>query len=270
MTNSNVNGPEEVIDDTLNELIFDDVFLTELSRGADPSGGTDPLADLLLSLHDEISADMPAAPTLEELGVTLPEATEEPAGDVIDLGAQRSKRRRLGKFGSGLIGAAAATLLIAASGSAIYAAKEGSVLYGAKQQVFKTTDHAAVVELASKLEEANSLTKSGDVEGARAILAEAQDLVNQLNEGKQASAQPKNDKAQPQVAPTTVTVTEAPPSQEPVTTTVTVTVEPAAPIVAPPQTQNPQPSPLVEPPSDGGSPSAPASPPELQVPDEYR
>lgn len=270
MTNSNVNGPEEVINEALNELIADDVFLTQISRGADPSDGADPLADLLLSLRDEISADMPAAPTLEELGVNPTEADKEPADSVIDLGAKRAKRRRFGTLTSGFIGAAAATLLIAGCGSAIYAAKEGSVLYGLKQQVFKSTDHAAVVELASKLEEANSLTKSGDVEGAKEVLAEVQDLVSQLNAGKQAAAQPKPEKTQPQAATTTVTVTEAAPTQEPITTTVTVTVEPAAPIVAPPQVQNPQPSTSVEPPSDGGSPSAPAGPPDLQVPEEYR
>ncbi len=273
MTNSNVNGPEEDISETLDELLLDDDFLTQLSRGTDPSGGTDPLAELLLSLQDEVNADMPAAPTLEELGVVLPVVADaEPeTGGVIDLGAERKKRRGPSKIASAFIGAAAATLLIAAGGSAIYAAKEGSVLYGLNQQLFgATTDQAAVVELASKLEEANSLTKSGDVEGAREILAEAQALVDQLHAKESPAVQPKPEKTQSvQSSPTTVTVTATPENQEPVTTTVTVTVEPAAPIVAPPQTQAPQPTASVEPPAGDPQPSAPAEPP-LEVPDEYR
>ena len=94
--------PQQGVAEQLQPLVDDDAFLTTLSEGTDPSDGSDELAGLLLELRGDVEKQMPPAPLIEG-------AEEEP--EVISLGAAR--RRRSKPFMHGLIGAAAATLLIA-------------------------------------------------------------------------------------------------------------------------------------------------------------
>ena len=207
------------------------------------------------------------------------------ADNVIDLDSRR--RWGLGRIASGLIGAAAATLVLAGAGGAVISAQEGSPFYGLHQKLFGEragADKAAVIELASKLEEVTNRTNKGDVKGAQQSLQEAQKIVDKLHNGQdKAEAQQKVDNTKTTV--TTVTVTPPAPSPAPAqTTTVTVTVEAVPPAVAPVQTQQQQPQNAATPtqvapvrPSDGAQapgaePSqgqAPADPP-LQLPDEFR
>lgn len=208
---------------------------------------------------------------------------DDDADNVIDLNSRR--RWGLGRIASGLIGAAATTLVLAGAGGAVMSAKEGSPFYGLHQKLFgERADKAAVIELASKLEEVTNRTNKGDVKGAQQSLQEAQKIVDKLHNGQdKVEAQQKVDNTKTTV--TTVTVTPPAPSPAPAqTTTVTVTVEAVPPAVAPVQTQQQQPQNAGTPtqvapvrPSDGAQapgaePSqgqAPADPP-LQLPDEYR
>ena len=203
------------------------------------------------------------------------------------IGLDSHRRWGLGRIASGLIGAAAATLILAGAGGAVISAQEGSPFYGLHQKLFGEragADKAAVIELASKLEEVTNRTNKGDVKGAQQSLQEAQKIVDKLHNGQdKAEAQQKVDNTKTTV--TTVTVTPPAPSPAPAqTTTVTVTVEAVPPAVAPVQTQQQQPQNAATPtqvapvrPSDGAQapgaePSqgqAPADPP-LQLPDEFR
>ncbi|WPF66554.1 MULTISPECIES: hypothetical protein [unclassified Corynebacterium] len=47
------------------ELEFSDALLTELSQGIDRSGGTDPLAGMLLELRSDVDKPMPEPPLLQ-------------------------------------------------------------------------------------------------------------------------------------------------------------------------------------------------------------
>ncbi|GAA1475099.1 hypothetical protein P4N68_05350 [Corynebacterium felinum] len=305
-----------------------DAFLTDLSRGVDRSEGEDLIAGLLLELRDYAHADMPAPPTLVDLGLEKPceqgseeDCADEPkefdehagdhaddtsmlpvvaeapdaelkpetetAGDVIDFAAQKQKRQRdhtrrgFGRIASGFVGAAAATLIIAGGGTAVFNAGEGSPLYGLNQRFFGGTsavdkEHkATVVELASTLEEVTSRTESGDVEGARQLLEQAQEMVNRLNEGDRNKMQPKVDRADVQLS--TITVTP-PPVTETVTTTITLTPEPSprppAPVQVPTSEPNVDDIPAI-PSSIAPVPGEPQPPTlvedrPLTVPEEYR
>src|SRR5699024_9468788 len=125
------------------------------------------LAALFLELREDVERPMPAAPKVED-------ADLEP--EIISLASARKRRRRNRPFMSGLIGAAAATVLIAGSGAAIYNAGPGSPLYGMNQSLFSSSDDA-FVELASTLEEMDAAAASGDLAGTRALLEEARDLA---------------------------------------------------------------------------------------------
>ena len=211
---------------------------------------------------------------------------DDDADNVIDLDSRR--RWGLGRIASGLIGAAAATLVLAGAGGAVISAQEGSPFYGLHQKLFGEragADKAAVIELASKLEEVTNRTNKGDVKGAQQSLQEAQKIVDKLHNGQdKAEAQQKVDNTKTTVTTVTVTPPAAPSPAPAQTTTVTVTVEAVPPAVAPVQTQQQQPQNAATPtqvapvrPSDGAQapgaePSqgqAPAEPP-LQLPDEFR
>lgn len=191
----------------LQPLVDDDAFLTELSLGNDPSKGDDPLAALLLELRDDVNRQMPPAPVIEG-------ADQEPA--VISLDNVR-KRRRVSPLFSGLVGAAAATLVIAGGGAAIHNAGPGSPLYGMNQQLFGA-DNPDMVELASTLDAIEDSAAKGDIDNTRKLLDDAR---KQLREKE--SRQGTSDTSR---APRTVTETE---TAKPVTTT--VVPEPAAPSV---------------------------------------
>ncbi|NLA55227.1 MAG: hypothetical protein GX859_02835 [Corynebacterium humireducens] len=226
----------------LKPLMDDDAFLTELSQGLDPSDGTDELAALFLELREDVEKQMPPAPLIEG-------ADEEPV--VISLAARRRARRGR-PFVSGLIGAAAATLVIAGSGSMIYNATPGSPLWGMSSALF--SDRAAVVELAGTLEEIDSRAAEGDIDGTRELLEEARRVVQNLRDAQSPTEQqtprepgttvtatttatlPGETLAPEPVDPTTETVTET--AHQTTTATVTVTQGP------PPIRDNPLPNPV--------------------------
>lgn len=266
----NEDAPTADVTDQLKPLVDDDAFLTELSRGVDPSDGQDELSVLLLELREDVEKQMPPAPVIEG-------ADEEPA--VISLGERRRRRGR--PILSGLIGAAAATLVIAGSGAALYNATPGSPLWGVSSALFD--DRAAVVELAGTLEEMDSRAAEGDMDGTRALLVEARNLLDGMREQDRVQ---QDTRATPAPSPVPTTVTEqAEPAEtpEPVTETATVTdvqtetaTETAVATVtvtqAPPIRDNPLPNPNPNPtgqPTQPGEPTAPTTslaPPQTQSP----
>ncbi|KQB84225.1 hypothetical protein [Corynebacterium oculi] len=135
------------------ELEFSDAFLTELSRGIDRSEGTDPLAGMLLELRSDVDKPMPEPPRLQ--------------AQVVDM----RSRRRVRPLFVGLVGAAAATLVIAGSGAVLLNAGPDSPLYGLSTKLFPRQDASPdVVELAGTLEEMNSLAERGDMDGVRLLI----------------------------------------------------------------------------------------------------
>lgn len=289
------NGGEQ-----LKMLLDDDAFLTDLSRGVDPSRGSDPLAGLLLELGREASAPMPAAPDLATL---LPElggpdsGTTEFAGapggvgaadsaeqredaTVVPLRSRKRSRHRAGASGGsrvspfvhGLLGAAAATLVIAGGGTAVYNAGPDSPLYGVNRQIFGGTEGPSVVELASTLEEVDSRTANGDVEGARELLEQARAMLNDMNQRQ--NQQPRTPAPKPTTETVTATTTEesspeqVTPTPETVTETHTEVQTVTSTVVVQPPVQSPQPvpSPPTEPTPDpgvgAGSPAGDATPSE--------
>lgn len=228
-------------------VLADDALCDALSHGVDTSAGEDPLAGLLLGLKADVDAPCPPTPNLDELlpdhsaaptttfaavtkisserdsvasaapgGVT----TEHTPAEVVDLTSRRTPKHRVGWLGAGLTGAAAATLIIAGGGALIHSAEPGDPLWGLNEAIF--SHHAAVVELASTLEEADSRNASGDVQGALQLLEQAKAMAQQMNANQVKKI----------VTPTTVEVTITPP---PTTQTVTETLVPE-PTTAPPST----------------------------------
>lgn len=241
-------------------VVADDDFLTAISRGV--RAEEDELSDLLLGFREEIvEAPMPAAPTLAELGLG---SEEEP-----ERGAQVIPMRRRGGFGrslvSGLVGAAAATLVIAGGGAAVYNAEPGSPLWGMSKTMF--SERASVVELASTLDEMDGFAETGDVEGMRALLADARAQLS--SDGRAVAATPLTETATTTVTvdleprstapapapepepgePTTTTVRETIVEEQTLTETavqtVTVTVYPQAPVE--PTSVQPAPTATAEP-----------------------
>jgi len=260
------NANEGDITTQLGPLVDDDAFLTELSQGIDPSDGADELAALLLGLRDDVEKQMPPAPLIEG-------ADEEPV--VISLASRRNRRSaRAGRpFVSGLLGAAAATLVIAGSGSLLYNATPDSPLWGVSSALF--SDRAAVVELAGTLEEIDSRAAEGDMDGTRALLEEARRMVSNVRDEQ---AQETTQRAPREQATVTATVTSpatvqpAEPATETVTetahhtetATVTVTEGPG-PVRPNPLPTPTEPTPLPDPtqPGDGGEVPT-LQPPQIQ------
>lgn len=272
----------EIVNEQLKTLFDDDAFLSKLSQGVDPSEGTDPLAGLLLGLNKEVNAELPPVPDVDTL---LPQQTqssqdsspqttefspiaqtsgEVPDADVVDMGERREVRRKRTShpFLSGLVGAAAATLLIAGGGTAVYNADTESPLYGIKSELFHSDD-PSVVELASTLDEVDSRTASGDVAGARELLEQARTMLAQMQDRQRSGQAPATDVStlSPEVVTETLTTTEVPGPLPPETitetetrtTTVQQTVIPVpiyptdpTPTLAPPQTITGSPTPSEE------------------------
>ena len=238
---------QDIVNGQLKQLFVDDEFLTDLSRGVDPSAGEDPLAGLLLDMNKDITRDMPAAPDLSVLlpgfgedgaADTDPGTTEfapvsTPSGAVVALDSRRGRRGSVKASGSGrrtshpflhgLVGAAAATLVIAGGGTAIYNADADSPLHGLSTTLFGNTDNPSVVELASTLEEVDSRTASGDVEGARELLEQARSMLATMDERQRNSAPRDVATPVPVTQTTTATVTETAVPEEPAPETVTET-----------------------------------------------
>lgn len=233
------HGDNDDLAEQLQPLVDDDAFLTELSKGNAPSDGQDDLAELLLELKGDVDKQMPPAPLVEG-------ADAEP--EVIDLGQAR-KRRRGGPFVHGLIGAAAATLVIAGAG--------GAMLHAG---TFDKGDKTRNVELAGTLEEMESRAAEGDIEGARELMKDARAKLDEA-EGKEEKAIAANREAEqkrsahPKPTPHTVTETAtetvaeeaSQPEQQPEQVTVTETQYATETVVVTEQGQpNPQPNPNVE------------------------
>ena len=192
-------------------LVEDDAYITGLSRGE--AAEDDELAQVLLALRDDVEAQMPPAPKVEG-------ADDEAA--VIPM---TGRRRRSRPWVHGLIGAAAATVLIAGVG----------VTY-----LGVSTDDSdpTVVELAGKLDEIETHAADGDMESTRVLVDEARRLVSDLERARPAGAPAPGTVTERSVARSTVTLTESPaPADEaesapeptaaaPAPGTTTVTAEP--------------------------------------------
>ncbi|MCZ9309327.1 hypothetical protein LH392_02735 [Corynebacterium uberis] len=161
-----------------------DSFLSDLSRGYDPSDGGDELAALLLALRDEIEGDpFPQAPILPEES-----RADAPVAAVSDLEEHRARRRGISPLASGFVGAAAATAVIVGSGAMVYSADPGSPLYGLSTEVFGDREHeSTMVELAGTLDEMNNRAERGDMTGARLLIDQARNLLQERS-GAPASA----------------------------------------------------------------------------------
>lgn len=239
------DSPEQFpVTEFLAPMNADDEFLSALAAGDESLRGSEPLADLFLDFNESLSADVPAPPSLAELGIDAGPATDEfpaAAGGVASLDKKR-KSRRMSNWASGLIGAAAATLVIAGAGTAISSAGTDSPLYGLNQKLFGGASQQAVIELASTLEEANKKSEAGDQEGARQLLDEARNIVKGMKPKDRPQAESDIQRSQDNIEKQTVTttVTEPAPS-DPSAVTVTATAEPEA---SPQNPATPQPAPV--------------------------
>ncbi|MBK4142945.1 hypothetical protein [Corynebacterium macginleyi] len=182
----------------LQPLVDDDVFLTELSQGKDPSHGCDELAGLLLGLKGDIDKQMPPAPRVD--GVE-----DEP--EIISLDKVRSRRRNRPVM-HGLIGAAAATVILAGAGGVM-----------ANSGLFDRPDETRNVELASTLDEMESRAAEGDIEGARELMKEARAKLENAESKEENAITAKEEaekkrSARPKPVTVTATVTETVSSQQ--------------------------------------------------------
>lgn len=269
----------------------DDAFLTALSRGEDPSAGADPLAGLFLAMRSDVERPMPGAPLIDAADITpadtaaaaaAPAPVAAPAandGAADELARARARRaaaaggahearstrgvkrskgvKKMNPWVSGLVGAAAGAAVIAGSGVALYNATPGSPLWGPSKAIFG--DRAAVVELASTLDQLEVASQAGDSDHVNTLLQQARSLVGSLS--SPAGKANSTDESEPATeTPRTTTVT--------VTVTVTTTPEaknepasPAATVVVPsqgePQTAPSSQSPVVPSQQQGQQPSAP-------------
>ena len=207
----------------MEEFAESDAFFEALALGDDPSDGTDPLAAALLGLKDDVDRPMPPAPQLTGAG--------EAAVNVASLDAARAARskRRVSPWLSGLIGAAAATVVCVGTGAALF--DQG----GSEQD-------ATVVELATTLDELEAANQSGDAEAAHTLLEQARGLVASMKEREQRAG---NGGV---AATVTKTVTDTTTVADPHSSEETPTQEqppaapdaPAAPVAPPPAQQSTQ------------------------------
>ncbi|WP_063938471.1 hypothetical protein [Corynebacterium afermentans] len=174
-------------DDHMEEFARSDAFFDALMLGDDPSAGTDPLAAALLDLKADVDRPMPPAPQL------FTENTQ-PSGSVASLEEKRAEKakRRVSPWLSGLIGAAAATVVCVGTGAVLFESDT-------------TDEDTTVVELATTLDELEVASESGDAAAARDLLEQARDLVATIQERERHAAR---DGASATVTETK-TVTEA-------------------------------------------------------------
>lgn len=204
----------------LEQLRADDEYLTALSRGEQPANGADALADALLTLRNRAYRKRPETPDVEELlatasqsdktsniAATPPTKVSDGDAEVKRLDNQRTKTptRKQHPFLHGLIGAAAATLLIAGGGTAVFNADPGSSLYSVKK-MFLSKDKD-VVELASTLEELDNRIANGDLDGVKELLAQIRKDLPNVTE--------TNKEVRDRRAPSASSTADQPPSTEP-------------------------------------------------------
>lgn len=204
-------------DDHFEEFAQSDAFIEALLLGDDPSAGTDPLAAALLELKADVDRPMPPAPQLHAEHAA---ENAQPSGNVSSLEDKRAEKakHRVSPWLSGLIGAAAATVVCVGT---------GAVLFGSGAADEDTT----VVELATTLDELEVASESGDEESARVLLEQARGLVATIKEREHRTARGGA------AATVTKTVTEATtvPAQD--TSTERPTPEQAPAVPAPPAQQ---------------------------------
>lgn len=271
----------------------DDAFLTALSRGEDPSAGADPLAGLFLAMRSDVERPMPGAPLIDAADITpadtaaatagaAPAPVAAPAsndGAADELARARARRaadaggaheapstrgvrrshgaKKMSPWVSGLVGAAAGAAVIAGSGAALYNATPGSPLWGPSKAIFG--DRAAVVELASTLDQLEVASQAGDSDHVNTLLQQARALVGSLSSpaGKANTAggsEPATETSRPTTVTVTVTVTTTPEAKD-------EPASPAATVVVPsqgePQTAPSSQSPVTPSQQQGRQPSAP-------------
>ena len=171
-------------DDHMEEFARSDAFFDALMLGDDPSAGTDPLAAALLDLKADVDRPMPPAPQLYT----------EHAGNVASLEEKRAEKAKLrvSPWLSGLIGAAAATVVCVGTGAVLFESDAAD-------------EDTTVVELATTLDELEVASESGDAAAARDLLEQARGLVATIKERERRAAR---DGASATVTETK-TVTEA-------------------------------------------------------------
>lgn len=215
----------------MDEFASSDAFIDALSRGDDPSGGTDPLAAALLELKADIDRPLPPAPQLD--------AGQSPAGNVASLEAARGakRKRQLSPWLAGVIGAAAATAICVGTGTTPF--DQGA------------QDDSTVVELATTLDELEVASQRGDEAATRDLLEQARGLVASMKDRQHRAG--KGDDSE---AVATVTTT--------VTSTVTTTSSQAPDKTAPEQVPD-EPTPAQQPTQ---APQTPARPTQPEQPEQ--
>ena len=174
-------------DDHFEEFANSDAFIEALMLGDDPSAGNDPLAAALLKLKGDVDRPMPPAPQLYV-------EDSQSVGNVASLDEKRAEKakRRVSPWLSGLIGAAAATVVCVGTGAALF--EDGA-----------QGEDTTMVELATTLDELEAANESGDAAAARDLLEQARGLVATIKERERRAAR---DGASATVTETK-TVTEA-------------------------------------------------------------
>ncbi|AKK10443.1 hypothetical protein [Corynebacterium uterequi] len=138
------------------EIARSEGLLNALGQGIDPTGGTDPLAAMLLELRRE--AHEGTAPRRE-------------TSVVVPLRARRGACRRIpAAVGHGLIGAAAATAVIAL----------GGLTMNYSGMLAPAGPESVRVELASALDDLEAATLAGDAEEAQALLSHIRGLLTEI------------------------------------------------------------------------------------------
>lgn len=173
----------------------DDAFLTAVSEGSSDSigagaYGTDAvLAEGLVSLSDELNADMPPVPALPaDFGVDHTDSDDDESGEVSDGGdddggnvvSLDSRRRKPGRLASAAMGGVAASVLLFGGAGLVQAAEPDSALWPVRQAMMgeQTVD----VQLASALASADEAADDGDIERAEEMLAMAEGLLQQVRD----------------------------------------------------------------------------------------
>lgn len=240
-------------DPLLSEIAADDAFLTALAKGQQPKHGADPLADVMLALRSDVHRSMPEAPVLAG------------GAERDELAARRSVRPARVRPGHlalglryGLLGAAAAMIVIAGAGITVYNAGEDSPLYGLSAKVFG--DRQAMVELAGTLDQADSRVDDGDLDGAMELLDRARGIVSTIDRREASTSETSTNVPASSSEKARSTAASEPGGAEPtsevprVTETVTVTETPDPITVTEQAPDNPVDSEEVTPEEDGNTP----------------
>ncbi|MFF0815533.1 anti-sigma-D factor RsdA [Rhodococcus sp. NPDC003318] len=182
----------------------DDALIDAIAGGDEVATSTSEeyqLAMLLAGWRAEIvAADLPAGPTLDEVAAAVD----------AELAQQRSSR----SFGLRLLrpvaGAAAAIAVVMAGVTVFsYNAEPGDPLWKVKEVVFseRASSTVASIDTTSNLEEAERLIRSGDPQGAMAVLDSASRSVTGVNDAsKRDELNAWHDRLMSDVAKTTTTV----------------------------------------------------------------